>query len=213
MENTFYISEAQAQQIADSLDYYFTKDIKSKLKAIQKKYNIELTTDRQTNANILWEIYHKKALTECFYLDFTTNLTYPQLFASSNNIRNFFTNDLLKRFIKYNEILNAENELIWNFKIEDYIQDINNVLGQFRLYYNSESLNELLNCNDYKSFFAERYGINNASKKELKATEKALSFFDELLKDIPNKSNFFNVLESHFAGQELNKTHFQLFAK
>jgi hypothetical protein len=146
--------------------------------------------------------------------DIRYNKTFAEAYKQTNNM-NIEAIDILTTYIEYNH--KDDYNFIWNFNINNLIDKINLITRQAGLYYDNESLtglhyyneslSELLNCNDYKKFFGEKFGISNVDKKALQATEKALNFFNDLLQGIPNKAIFFQSLSNYYQNNDLSELH------
>jgi hypothetical protein len=207
MENTKYIGENQLRQITDICEHLFTKDAKNTLKRLQDKYKIEFTTNKQTNVNLLWRAYSDELLL-IDWRSVVTHQTYKELYNQTNGI-NILAGDMLKIYIEHNH--QEDYNFIWKFNPELMIEEINMSLrfaahaGGF--FYWSDSLSELLNCNDYYAFFSQKFGIANVNAKAIKATKNALKAFDSLLEGIPNKAIFFQALSNYYQNNDLAELH------
>jgi len=212
-KNIFYITKEKLNDLVEISETYFNKDLRKRIAEIEKKYGIKLTWDRQINMNLLWDVFHIKALTESKEKDYLTSLSYPKL-IEANKGKSAYSNDMLSRYVSNNNEYTTDYKFVsLQFFEPSFLNVINRILRSYGLYFNSNfnTLNEFMSIGNYFSYFDKKYGIANASKIELKATEKAISFFDDLLKDVKNKNVFFYALTRHFAGEDQAIIHHELF--
>ena len=212
MENIKYISEGHLKGIAKICEHNLNPELKKTLKRLQEKYKITFTTDKRTNANLMWKAYSDELMT-ANWRSMVTNKTYAEAYRQTNSI-NIECSDMLKVYIEHN--YKEDYSFIFEFDPERYIiNEINHIMrlaggsnanGQ-TFYYYAENLTELLNCTDYYKFFSEKFGIQNVDKKAMKATKQALKNFDELLADIPNKAIFFQSLATYYQNNDLSELH------
>jgi hypothetical protein len=203
MDNIKYISENHLRQIADLSEHFFDKEAKKTLKRLEDKYKIEFTTNKQTNINLLWKSYSDELLLSNWRSN-QTNRTYSESFKMTNGI-NVECSDMLKIYIEHNH--KEDYAFIWEFNVNHLIEMINTILRQAGLFYFSDSLSELSNCNDYYKLFSEKYGIANVNAKAMKATKNALKSFDDLMAGIPNKAVFFTALATYYQTNDLAELH------
>ncbi len=209
MENIKYLSENELKGIADTISFYLNKDVKKTLKRLETKYKIEFTTSKKLNTNLLWQSYAEEIKTDT-HKDIRYNKTFAEAFKMTNGI-NIEARDILVTYIKYNH--KEDYEFINEFDVDGILRNINTVLSSAGFYYHSESLKELLNTNDYYSFFNSLYGIGAVSSKAMKATKKAIENFNQLIGDIPNKAGFFIALATYYQTNDLNQLHNSIHTK
>lgn len=203
--NTFFLNETTIQEITNICETYITKDVKRKIRDLQKKYNIEFTLDIQTNRNLLWMIYHNE-LMERPDIEFSDwfNDNYPNMIRR-NGGTGVHTHDCLRSFIKNNH--NEDYQFICKFDISTFREKINTISKKYGFYIEFNTLNELIEINDYHKYISDNYGIKNVDKKILKNTQRLVNFFDELLEGIPNKNNFINNYMVYTIDKDLSKLH------
>lgn len=201
--NTKYLNENELQQVADICEFYFTKDVKKTFKRLESKFKIEFTTQKQLNANLLWQAYAEEIKPDT-HKDIRYNKTFAEAYNQTNGM-NIEARDILSTYIQYNH--QEDYSFVYNFDVDRIIDRINVTIRLMGDSYYSDSLTELLNTNDYYAFFSSKFGISNCNTKALKATKDSLKAFDELLNGVENKAGFFTALAQYYQTNDLSQFH------
>ncbi|MFZ4799855.1 MAG: hypothetical protein ACOYMA_20350 [Bacteroidia bacterium] len=209
MENIKYLNSNQIQQLTDLCEFYINRDIKKTFKRLESKYNIEFTTNKKLNLNLLWKAYSVE-LEKDTHKDIRYNKTFMEAYKQTNGF-NIEASDILRSYIKVVHI--EDFSTVEQFNIDDLINRLNGIIRTADMFYYRDSLSELLNVSDYYNYFNGMYGEGSVSSKALKSTKKLVQFFNDLLEPFPNKSQAFTAISEYYQSEDLNALHNTLFTK
>ena len=204
-----YLSETQIRQISNACNSIFTKETKKKLLELGKKYGLTFDGDHQTNTNKIFNFLCNELKKDTSITFGWREETFAQRMAGGWS---FDTQNMFNNFLDKNEEYRNDYSFIWSFRPDNLIGEICGILRESYIY-DIPDLTELYEIDNYEKHFSSKYGIQSVDKKAIKATERVLSFFDNLLMDVPNKSGFLNAFNTYLDdttgnGFKGNKTHF-----
>jgi hypothetical protein len=112
--------------------------------------------------------------------------------------------DMIRKYIDEN--YKNEYDFLAGWDSSSIITQINFYLRpSFISFY--PTMKEFINIDNYEKYFRDEYGINAVEKKLINNTQRISNFFDELLKDIPNKEIFFTHLGTYIKTGDLAEFH------
>jgi len=206
-----YANENTIARLVEACNAQFSKENKKKFREIAEKINANFTFDQKTNINFLYEHCHNELIKKT---DTNQGKTYINLWNSYKRERNFYTNELLKPYIE--RVYKDEIDFLRKNTFTPFFF----VLGTLNQY-TSEAcdlsprieaidFNLFMNIDDFQEYFEKLIGKQSADIDEIKATEKIIKIFNQLLKDVPNKANIFSHMDSYYAnGENFRQLHNQ----
>ena len=204
-ENKLFVDESALIGLDEYCNSVFTPEVKKKIRKIQSDYNIEFTTDRVQNKRILGDAY-KEILMTIKHVDIRYNRTFAQAWNLTNGW-NIEARDIFASYVDWHK--KEEFSFIDNFMIDRIVDNINSYLRP--LHFSPENLNQLLNITNYYDFFNKQYGYVGLNIAITQKSQNIIKFYDEMLKDIPNKAAFFDAIKEYYITNNYGEFHNKLF--
>lgn len=205
MKNENYLSETYLNTLILVCEDLFSSANVAQLHAIETKFKIKFTLDRQTNINLIWFAIRELLVADLEKGDIRNPnnshvYTYADFTRTENN-----SPELMDYYIDENY------RTEWRFIANWNVSDLPNTFLYAGLYHGITvkefvDLKEALGIANYRTYFTNLYGITNANPTKLAVTERIITFYEDLTAGTQCQ-NVFNLLAQYGLDKDKSTLH------